>query len=207
MIELLVVVAIMAILLGLAIPAFQGANRGGRVRTAIFQLNSHLNLARQMAITTRQDVSVLFPGSLIADYDDNTISLAYASYAVYGKRDGYIGEWRRLPPGVVFHDTFIPPGDTKPAERFNVFLQGPDYRKSVPFPKIGDGIGTMLGLTFRYDGALDEAGFNRKSVFITEGWIEYDPNYDSIEPKFKPNTKIFGIEIRPESGQTRAREY
>jgi prepilin-type N-terminal cleavage/methylation domain-containing protein len=207
LIELLVVVAIMAVLIGLALPAFQGGSRGGRLRSAAFQMNSHLNLARQMAITTRQDVHILFPDNGLT-YNADTIGLAYSAYGIYGARDGYIGEWRRLPPGVIFQDVYRPSADggTQP---FNVFLQSPTYIKSVPFPKAGPTIEAIPALTFRADGALAHAGINRKAVYLTEGWVEYDASYSSasIEPKFKPESTIFGLEIRPESGQARAREY
>jgi len=209
LIELLVVVAIMGILIGLAVPAFQGANRGGRVSTAVFQLNSHLGLARQMAITTRQDVHILFPDNA-QTYNAKSVGLCYSAYAVYGARDGYIGEWRRLPPGVVFHDIYKPTADKVAAEPFNVFLQpSANYVKSVPFPGPNDGVQPVLALTYRADGALAHAGFNRKGVFVTEGWVTYDGSYSSasITPNFKPDASVFGLEIRPETGQSRAREY
>jgi len=222
LVELLVVVALMAIMIGLAIPAFQGAGRGSRVRTAVFQMNTTLNLARQMAITTRQNVHILFPGELfnggLTSYNQDNIHLAYSAYAVYGARDGYVGEWRQLPPGVVFDADIVPRGDTSAAQPFNIFHQmdpgvtgRTNYLKTVPFffpgNKPGDGPRQMLALTYRPDGAIDHAGFNRKGVYITEGWVTHNPGFGDVQLNFRPDATTFGLEIRPETGQTRAREY
>ncbi|HMO52390.1 MAG TPA: prepilin-type N-terminal cleavage/methylation domain-containing protein [Kiritimatiellia bacterium] len=219
LVELLVVVAIMAIMLGLAIPAFQGSGRGAKARSAVFQLNTTLNLARQMAITTRQNVHILFPGQLfnggITTYTTNTIGLAYSAYAVYGVRDGYIGEWRRLPAGVVFDADIVPPGDTIANQPFNVFRQltstlpgATNFLKTVPyFVRPGDGARQMLALTYRPDGAIDHAGFNRRGVYITEGWVTHNPAFGDVQVNYRPEATVFGLEIRPETGQTRAREY
>jgi len=204
LIELLVVVAIMAILIGVAVPAFQGTGRGSKVRTALFQINSHFNLARQMAITTRQDVYILFPDNGLA-YNDTTRGHAYSAYAVYGERDGYIGEWRRLPPGVVFNDIFKPNSDTIATQPRNVFLQtNTNYLKNVPFPNNSSPTKEdIFALTFRADGRLDVAGFYRKSIFIQEGWVDTA----SVEPTFRPDSTIYGLEIQPVTGQAKTREY
>ena len=203
LIELMVVIAVMAVLMSLTIPAFQGMGRGSRAKTAAFQLNTSMSLARQLAITTRQDVHVLFPDSDVRQ-PTNMMPLAYSAYAVYGARDGYVGEWRYLPAGVVFQDTYKPKADKVAAQPFNIFLQsGTNYIKAVPFPAGNNASESMLAYTFRADGALANAGFYRKSVFLTEGWL------DTVKrtPEFRPNATIYGLEIRPETGQTRAREY
>lgn len=204
LLELMVVIAVMAVLLGLTVPAFQGLGRGSRARTTAFQLNNAMSLARQLAITTRQDVHVLFPDSAV-NYPAGSENLAYSAFAVYGVRDRYVGEWRKLPPGVVFHDTYKPSADKVASEPFNVFLQtGTNYLKYVAFPAITSPTQGMMALTFRADGALAHAGFNRKGAFITEGWLNTTP---TLAPGFRPGSTIYGLEIRPESGQTRTREY
>jgi prepilin-type N-terminal cleavage/methylation domain-containing protein len=196
LVELLVVVAIMAVLLGLTIPAFQGTGRGGKLRTAVFQVNSHMNLARQMAITTRQNVYVVFQDNVVATNNWN-----FSAYAVYAENDGYIGEWRRLPPGVVFHPSHNPGGTaTQPR---NLFLNSALYEVSVPFPKDGASPQNLYGFTFRRDGRLDVAGFNRKSIFLSEGFLESG----NTAPTILPDAPIFAVEIQPVTGQTKVREY
>lgn len=214
LVELLVVVSIMVALLALTVPAFQGIGQGSKLRTATFNYRTASNLSRQMAITTRQDVHILFPDSEL-DYSDPVAEgMAYAAYGVYGTRDGYIGEWRRLPNGVVFHDTFVPSADNNDSQPFNIFLQLAatprsltNYLRSVPFPLQVPNATTqaMLAFTFRPDGALAVAGFNRKSVFFTEGWTAYVAN--QWQAQFDPDAPVFGLELRPETGQMRFREY
>lgn len=197
LIELLVVVAIMAILLGLAVPAFQGTGRGGKLRTAVFQVNTHMNLARQMAITTRQNVHVVFQ-----DFINPTNQWNFSAYAVFSDRDGYVGEWRRLPPGVVFHPTHNTGGTA--AQPRNLFLNSSNYFVKVPFPNIGSATSNELfGFTFRRDGRLDVAGFNRKSIFLSEGIL----NVGDTTPTILPDAPIFAVEIQPVTGQTKVREY
>ncbi len=205
LIELLIVVALMAVMLGLAIPAFQGSGRGGKARSAIFQLNSTINLARQMAISTRQDVYILFPDETL-NYDAESISLAFTSYAVYGARDGYIGEWRRLPAGLVFDNDFRPPEDNG-SVAFNVFRQSATYRRSVPFSQAASPLANVRALIYRADGALAHAGVERKALYLTEGWITHSPTFSDVQVNFRPEATITGLQIRPETGQTRSREY
>lgn len=206
LLELLVVIAVMAVLLAVSIPAFQGFGRGSRANTALFQLNTTLGLARQMAITTRQNVHIMFPDAAVS-YNQTNIQYAYSAYAVYSQRDGYVGSWRKLPAGIVFHDTYRPVGDTSATQPFNIFLQSATYEKSLPFDRATNAAQPVLCFTFRADGVLDHAGINRKAVYITEGFVNYDANYGNVEASFKPGTTIFGLEIRPETGQARFREY
>jgi len=205
LLELLIVIAVMAILLAISIPAFQGFGRGSRAKTALFQLSTTLNLARQMAITTRQNVHIMFPDSALT-YNATNAQYAFSAYAVYSQRDGYVGGWRKLPAGVVFHDMYRPTGDTSATQPFNIFLQSATYEKSIPFDLPSSVAQPVLCMTFRADGVLDHAGINRKAVYITEGFLNYSNNSVS-PPTFKPGTTIFGLEIRPETGQARFREY
>ncbi len=208
LVEMMVVVILIAILMMVAIPVFQGANRGGRTRTAIFQINSTVSLARQLAITRRQNIHILFPDSE-APYDEETISMAYTSYALYGERDGYLSEWRELPPGVVFENE-IDPRFPNEMQAKNIFLQTATYEKPVRFPRDTDPTNSILALTYRRDGSLLHAGINPKGIYIREGWIETPLGATTLDPdevKFRPDATIFGVEIRPESGQARMREY
>lgn len=204
LIELLVVIGLMGLLMAFAIPAFQGINRGGAMRTAIFQLNTTMSLARQTAISTRQNVSILFPDDALT-YNDETRELAFQAYALYSDRDRYMGDWVRLPNGVVFHADLTFPGESG-ADTRNIFLQTTqNFEVTVPFPTNDDNVENVLAFTFRPDGALNVAGFRPKGVYLTEGFVELDST--PYTPVYIPDTPIFGLEIRPETGQARAREY
>jgi prepilin-type N-terminal cleavage/methylation domain-containing protein len=205
-VELLVVVALMAIMLGLAVPAFQGAGRGQKLQTAIFQLNTSMNLARQMAITTRQDVHVVFPDDSI-NYSSNTVHLAFSAYAIVGERDGFIGDWRVLPRGVVFEADFVPPAETGSSQPFNIFRQSATYKKPAQLEPSSSQPQLLYAFTFRPDGAIDHAGINRKAVYLTEGFVTHSPSFSVSDLAYQPNSSVFGLEFRPETGQTRMREY
>ena len=199
LIELLVVIGLMGLLMAFAIPAFQDINRGGAMRTAAFQLNTTLSLARQTAISTRQEVYVVFPDDLVS-YTDATRYLAFSSYAVYGDRDGYLNDWQVLPSGVVFfNENSLPGGGEIP----NLFTQGSNFEIDLPFPRGNDSIQTLMGFTFRSNGTLGGAGFTPRGIYLTEGIVDTE----TLRPSFIPDTPILGIEIRPETAQGRAREF
>ena len=110
LIELLAVVAIMAIILGIALPAFDAFKQRG-TQAAIPQLMSTLRLARQYAITHRQDVYVVFPDrSCSPAYSPaGEVTKALCSYAVItsnraNNRFEYVTEWKYLPKGIYFDD-------------------------------------------------------------------------------------------------------
>jgi prepilin-type N-terminal cleavage/methylation domain-containing protein len=207
LVELLAVILIMGMLMLIAIPSFQSANRGGRTRTATLQLNSAVSLARQTAITTRQNVHIIFPDSGLT-YDESTVDLAYRSYAIYGARDGYMGEWRRLPEGVVFDNLFRPPGETGSGSP-NVFGQtGTGDFVDIGFPNDeSTSLQRLLALTYRPDGTLN-TGINLRAAYITHGWVDLEAVGGGANAvQAIPDATVYGVEIRPESGQTRVREY
>jgi len=196
------VIAIIGLVIGISIPAFQGSGQGAKARTAAFQLSTHLNLARQHAITTRQNVFVLFAGKEVT-YTAATRDMAYSTYMIVGERDGMIGEVRRLPPGVIFDNEYEP--KASPPEPYNIFLQTkPGYVKSTNFPTASSSAQNLVGFTYRPDGRLHNAGFNRKSIFITEGWLD-----DAAQPTplFNTNAAVYGLEIQPVTGHAKTREY
>jgi prepilin-type N-terminal cleavage/methylation domain-containing protein len=207
LVELLAVILIMGMLMLIAIPSFQSANRGGRTRTATLQLNSAVSLARQTAITTRQNVHIVFPDSGLT-YDESTVDLAYRSYAIYGARDGYMGEWRRLPEGVIFDNAFRPPSETGTGSR-NVFRQtGSGDFVDISFPDDeSTSLQRLLALTYRPDGTLN-TGINLRAAYITHGWVDLEAVGGGVDAvQVVPGSTVYGVEIRPESGQTRMREY
>lgn len=58
LVELLVTIAIAAILLGIAIPSFQTVSRNNAVRTTANDLISTINIARQQSMSSRSEVKV-----------------------------------------------------------------------------------------------------------------------------------------------------
>ena len=97
----------MAIILGIALPAFDAFKQRG-TQAAIPQLMSTLRLARQYAITHRQDVYVVFPDRSSPAYSPaGEVTKALCSYAVIASnrandRFEYVTEWKYLPKGVYF---------------------------------------------------------------------------------------------------------
>jgi len=104
--ELLAVIAIMAIMIAVSVPALSGLARGASLRSATVQLRSALSLARQYAITHHQTVYVLFPTQnndpIVGG--DATRTRGYRAYAICTVSNNiptYLSEWQFLPTGVI----------------------------------------------------------------------------------------------------------
>lgn len=197
LIELLVVIGLMGLLMAFAIPAFQGIGRGGAMRTAIFQLNTTMSLARQTAISTRQEVFVLFPDNLV-EYTDDSRHLSFSAYAVYGVRDGYMNEWQLLPNGIFFFNgTSLPWG----GNMGNNIFHANHAEREVPFPNNDDPIEGVIGFRYQPDGSLGGTGL--VGVYLAEGIKELGNDV----PTFFPDTTVMGLEVSRLTGQPRAREH
>lgn len=124
LVELLAVIAIMAMILVVAFPALKAINSTG-LATASRQLSSGLSLARQYAITMRTPVRVVLATDLaltnINPSGSNLICSAYNVY--YGSNNTALSvvdwwplqDWRALPSGVVMLNHFanpVSPGNT-----------------------------------------------------------------------------------------------
>jgi prepilin-type N-terminal cleavage/methylation domain-containing protein len=117
--EMLVVVAIIGILAAMALPALSGITRGNSMSTALQQLQADCSLARQLALTRRSTVYLVFmpqysvyltqPVNEGASYT-NLLSHQYSAYALatlrsVGDQPGratpqYLTEWKPLPEGI-----------------------------------------------------------------------------------------------------------
>jgi prepilin-type N-terminal cleavage/methylation domain-containing protein len=141
LLEMLIVLVIIAILAGLALPHIRGNTESVAINAACRQLVADLSLARQRAISQRSTVAVVFispdvfninlGGPWTANELDEIKRLqggVYTHYALYqyrkvgeqpGTRDseGYITEWKSLPD-----KTFIDPDEfTKDRLNLNQF--------------------------------------------------------------------------------------
>ncbi len=208
LIELMVVLGIIGLITLFALPAFQGAGAGGRVRSAAFQMNTAVSLARQAAITRSHQVALLMPDADL-NLNDETRELAYSAYALFGvttvsAKRGYLSDWTRLPPGVV-----IDPNVEfySGVDRRNVFSEGivDGHVENVPFPYEGASDQGLVTLTFRADGTLKGAdSFAPRAVYLTTGSIPFSGR---PEPEIDEESTAFGIEVTGVTGHSSIREY
>lgn len=80
--EMLVVLAVVAMLLGVSIPFFASFTKGAKLKTAASDLTAILNTARSFAITYRQNYSVVFDSSSAP----HSYYIVDNSGQVYGKK-------------------------------------------------------------------------------------------------------------------------
>lgn len=194
--ELMVVVVIMALLLFLALPAFQGIGRGSKLQTAAFQLRTTLTLARQIAITQRRVVSMILPDQTPALYQGDGaghVDKALRAYVPYSFRDGYLAEWKYLPPGVLFNPFVRPMTSVQ-----NVF-QYKDFYTNVPFAVSGSAIKTLPSVRFRPDGLT--GGSDIVGLYLMEGVME------GLTPIFRTNSTVLSLDIVAVTGRIISREH
>ncbi len=207
LVELMVVIGLIGLLTMLAVPAFQSSNRGARLRTAVFQFNTTVSLARQTAITTRQRVLVVVPDDdpvLFGGNYNEYVRKAFRAYAIYGREDGYLSEWRELPQGVVFDP------DENPQGRRNFFLSGgatPIFLEDeIPFPNEDAPMREIFALGFWPDGTM--GGSSPAMFYFAEGWTEYNPDTGSFDDIFLvEDLPIKGLSVNALTGQTNIREF
>lgn len=223
LIELLMVVAVIGLIMAVTVPAFVDIGRGTRMNTAVRQLSGTLNLARQMAITKRIDVHVVFPDaqkSLYSGLDSEHHRKAMRSYAVVTDGEGYVTEWRYLPDGVYFIDQYAGSGDSVNINTVNenikklthtnsVFVNSANSLIRTNFPDNATGNKPYINvLTFRPDGKVAKAGTNPKEIFFAEAVaLDTPTKSDVIELVWKDNPVIKGITIRPFTGTLKIVDY
>jgi len=128
LVELLAVVAIMAILMVIALPAFHLFAKKD-IDTAAAELRATLRLARQYAVTRRQEVFVVFPTADDPAPSEEDVDKLLRSYAVLALTNDspeqyeYVTEWHYLVPVGLKAPRSIPSkalrknGDTPEASR------------------------------------------------------------------------------------------
>jgi Tfp pilus assembly protein FimT len=183
LVELLVVMAITALLLYIAMPAFEKMAKGGGVELAARNAYNHLSLARDHAITNRQYVAVLFPMKGSTDYPSSGVPSDYynSAYRACVVNSSNVfkrwipGEsWQKLPTGVIVLDVGNDNGDdpvNNAAERNNG-IAAAALAAGVNFSDIsgGSAVNDVAAIVFKPTGKI--AGLQRY-VEIGEG--KHDP--------------------------------
>lgn len=208
LVELLVVISIMALMLAITVPAFVDIGRGSRMSGAISQLTSTLHLARQWAITQREDVSIIFPDDYAQVYSGtgtNHYDKALRSYAVYSPSRGFMTEWRYLPEGIFFVDSQNSPNALKNNENLsyvdpanNLFNAG--WIRRMPFPTANSSDKLLYTLTYQPDGTVQSQGVKRVEIYMAEAVKMEGSAGKVINLTWKGNPVLNMVKIRPFTG-------
>ncbi|MCK4325345.1 prepilin-type N-terminal cleavage/methylation domain-containing protein [bacterium] len=134
LLELLVVLAIMALLTGMSVPAISGYIKGARLKGGTTQIASALRTARAYAITKRQRYMVIFA-------TDTSSKLYMTACKIYQAEEGTIEEWNYLPDNIII--------DSDSAN--STFITSTD--STIPFPNDDDSPGTLAKIEFKANGA------------------------------------------------------
>ena len=203
LVELLAVVGIMAIILVIALPSFD-AFKLRSSSSAIPTLMSTLRLARQYAITHRQDVFVVFPDGRAAYSPPGEVTKAYTAYAVIASnratdRYEYITEWKTLPKGVFFH----PNTSISTSTVFNSCAPG--SLTSFPFPNDSGANRDLCTVKFRPNGrayvieysatkGYSWTCFGTTWIPLTAGYLDVNTNAGTtMSPIILSDTNIIKI--------------
>lgn len=209
LLELMLVVAIIAVLAGMALPHLRGISKSNSMQAATRQLLDDVALARQRALAHRTDVYMVFLhdrvkednndrlGALFAQPTSELDSLlvgelrAYALIALrsVGDQPGqsypkYLTQWRKLPEGVYI-----------PLEKFNFGLtvvepNVPDRviakfsRMDFPFPYVNSGTNfTLPFIKFNSQGQCvspETGNPDVEYIPLTHGSVFYMTNSISV---------------------------
>jgi prepilin-type N-terminal cleavage/methylation domain-containing protein len=177
LVELLVVMAIIALLASVGLPAMRGIGKSNRINAATRQMLDDLSYARLRAINSRSTVYMVFAPTNVVDrlmgetdtsarrQLTNLFSAPYTTYALLTKRTvgdqpgrdspRYLTDWRRLPDGIVLpgYKFVNPPSSSDPR------LQGtvPWYERreyAAGFDYVTNAVGRG-GLPFPVAGSYD----------------------------------------------------
>ncbi|OPZ84953.1 MAG: hypothetical protein BWY74_04052 [Firmicutes bacterium ADurb.Bin419] len=100
LVELLVVVAVMAIIMSIALPSFTKMAKGQAPKNAAIAISSKIKAARAYAITERKCVAIVFPDRNCNDSYEVDANLCYTTYrACIVEKDGSIWRFKEPIPG------------------------------------------------------------------------------------------------------------
>jgi prepilin-type N-terminal cleavage/methylation domain-containing protein len=199
LLEMLVVVSIIGFLAAISLPAISGMTRANSMNTALQQLQTDCGLARQLALTRRTTVYMVFVPQYSVAYGqpinelstfNNLLSHQYSAYALVSLRSvgdqpgraypQYLTEWKPLPEGIfVASFKFSSPGVTQvlttntltgATNVFNI-LPFPYMSNNLPYPA-ADSI-TSVG---PYEPPLPYVAFSPLGQLVTtNNFDEYIP--------------------------------
>lgn len=168
LLELLVVMAIIAILTAMSVPAISGYLKGAKLKGGTRQVASALRQARTLAITKRKNYMVVFAISATTDAEKR-----YKAFKVYQVDEGTIDDWIYLPKTIVINSD-----NTKSTILLDTY--------SIPFPNDGDsthsvaraefkptgGTTAIKDETIRVESSIDPKQFREITCINTTGRIE-----------------------------------
>lgn len=143
LVELMVVMAIMAIMLGLSVSIGPGVIRSSAMNSSLSQVASAVSLARSEAVRSRKPAAfVLAPTNPLDERSFISYAVMQAD-SINGTNFTYITRWQKLPQGVLFS-----------AGSGNTILTNV---ATFAYPAVGKGPANLPFVQFSPEGGLDDS--------------------------------------------------
>ncbi len=190
LLELLVVMGIIALMIGIAVPSFNSMNKGANIRTATSQVLASMAVARQYSVASRQKVIFCIPKTIVAANSYVRTNMLFSSYVMWTEEtkgvlqsSTIIGKVETLPKGVVFKDD--------PATFVGIW-------KDLPFATNGVNLFTGYCVRFAPTGSIhwQDLGTPTYNLILTEGTIDA-----SGKPQYFPGAIVVTNELRSATGR------